>query len=138
MCIFSIYNTIYSVLSRKGHTLLQAQPFLILLKQSHSKITFYTQTTFIHYSNPSLPSGSSPASFSSGSYILPSPVAHIFHNAGNNEHDPLSYPSYIVRRIHNIGMVFVYLLPLNQSFLFKFLSQIAFIISFSLVIIFDM
>ena len=65
--------------------------------------------------NTSLPSLFSPTSLFSDSYILPLPVAYTYCNAGNNEHDPLSCPSYTIQHIHSISMVFVYLLPLNQS-----------------------
>lgn len=65
--------------------------------------------------NTSLPFGFSPTSLSSGSYILPLPSAYTYRNAGSNEHDPLFYPSYIIQHIHNISMVFVYLLPLAES-----------------------
>lgn len=65
--------------------------------------------------NTSLPSEFSLTSLSYGSYISLLPSAYTYRSAGSNEHDPLSYPSYIVQRIHNINMVFVYLLPLAES-----------------------
>ena len=71
----------------------------------------------IHFTNTSLPSGSY-LTFPF-SYILPLLSAYTYCNAGNNEHDPLSCPSYIIQRTHNINRAFVYPLPLNQSFLFN-------------------
>ena len=62
--------------------------------------------------NPSLPSESSSTFPSSGSYISLLPSAYIYRNADSNEHDPLFCPSYTVRHIYNISMVFIYLLPL--------------------------
>jgi len=70
---------------------------------------------YVQYANASLPSESSPASLSSGFYISLLPSTYTYRNAGSNGHDPLSCPSYIIQRIHNISMVFVYPLPLAKS-----------------------
>lgn len=65
--------------------------------------------------NTSLSSAFSPASPSSDSYTSLLLSAYTYCNADSNEHDPLSCPSYIIQRIHNISMVFVYLSPLVDS-----------------------
>lgn len=73
----------------------------------------------INMLNTTLPSLSSPTFLFSVSYISPLPSAYTYRNVDNNECDPLFWLSYIIQHKYSISMVFVYPLPLNQSFLFN-------------------